>query len=103
MISARPADSRSIVASCSQTRTGSSEPRTVTELVSRMRSVRSAAAAGPTSSATLACSIVSRTRRRGDGAAPVTGSRVTSPNSMMPISNAISGPLPAAGPRVRPA
>lgn len=45
MISARPPDSRSTVANCSQTRTGSSELSTVTELVSRMRLVFSAAAA----------------------------------------------------------
>ena len=40
MISARPPDSRSSVANSSKTRTGSSELRTLTALVSRMRCVR---------------------------------------------------------------
>ena len=45
MISARPPESRSTVAKSWKTRTGSSELSTVTALVSRIRSVRSAAAA----------------------------------------------------------
>ena len=45
MISARPPDSRSSVANCWNTRTGSSELSTLTALVSRMSVVRSAAAA----------------------------------------------------------
>ena len=44
-ISARPPDSRSSVAKSWNTRTGSSDDRTVTALVRRMRSVRAAAAA----------------------------------------------------------
>ena len=43
MISARPPDSRSSVANCWKTRTGSSELSTVTALVRRMRFVRAAA------------------------------------------------------------
>ena len=116
MISARPADSRSIVANCSHTRTGSSEDKTVTELVSRICRVTAAAAASriagadptkslrwcsptpntsrPAWSAARACSMISRTRCRGDGTSPVTGSLVTSPNVMIPISNAISDSVP---------
>ena len=45
MISARPPESRSRVENCWNTRTGSSELSTVTALLSRMREVRSAAAA----------------------------------------------------------
>ena len=45
MISARPPESRSSVANCWNTRTGSSELSTLTALVSRMRFVRSATAA----------------------------------------------------------
>ena len=48
MISARPPESRSTVAKSWNTRTGSSELTTVTALVSRMRSVRTAAAASTT-------------------------------------------------------
>ena len=48
MISARPFESRSSVANCWNTRTGSSELRTLTALVSRIVSVRSAAAASTT-------------------------------------------------------
>ena len=44
MISARPPESRSIVAKSWNTRTGSSELSTVTALVSRIRSVRAAIA-----------------------------------------------------------
>jgi hypothetical protein len=51
MISARPPDSRSSVAKSWNTRTGSSELSTVTALVSRMRSVRDAAAASTTAGA----------------------------------------------------
>ena len=51
MISARPPDSRSSVANCWNTRTGSSELITETALVSRMRSVRAAAAASTTAGA----------------------------------------------------
>ena len=51
MISARPLESRSSVANCWNTRTGSSELSTVTALVSRMRFVRSAAAASTTAGA----------------------------------------------------
>ena len=54
MISARPPDSRSIVANCWKTRTGSSELRTVTALESRMRSVRTAAAPRTTAGAETA-------------------------------------------------
>ena len=43
MTSARPWESRSIVANCWNTRTGSSDDSTVTALVSRMRIVRTAA------------------------------------------------------------
>ena len=45
MISARPPENWSSVANCSHTRTGSSEPSTVTELVRRIFSVASAAPA----------------------------------------------------------
>jgi hypothetical protein len=45
MISARPSESPSTVANCWNTRTGSSELRTVTALVSRTRPVRAAIAA----------------------------------------------------------
>ncbi len=45
MISARPSESRSSVAYCWNTRTGSSEPSTVTALVRRIVRVRAAAAA----------------------------------------------------------
>jgi hypothetical protein len=48
MISARPLERRSRVANCWKTRTGSSEPRTATALVRRIRSVRAAAAARTT-------------------------------------------------------
>ena len=48
MISARPPDRRSSVAKSWNTRTGSSELITLTALVSRMRSVRCAAAASTT-------------------------------------------------------
>ena len=48
MISARPPESRSRVAKSWKTRTGSSELSTVTALVSRIRTVRSAAAASTT-------------------------------------------------------
>ncbi len=48
MISARPRDRRSSVANCWNTRTGSSELITDTALVSRIRLVRSAAAARTT-------------------------------------------------------
>ena len=48
MISARPPDSRSIVAKSWNTRTGSSDESTVTALVSRIRSVRAAAAPSTT-------------------------------------------------------
>ena len=51
MISARPPDSRSSVANCWKTRTGSSELMTLTALVSRMRDVRAAAAASTTAGA----------------------------------------------------
>ncbi len=51
MISARPPDSRSTVANCWKTRTGSSELSTVTPLESRMRFVRAAAAASTTAGA----------------------------------------------------
>ena len=54
MISARPADRRSSVANCWKTRTGSSDESTVTALVSRMRLVRSAAAASATTGADAA-------------------------------------------------
>ncbi len=48
MISARPPESRSSVANCSYTRTGSSELSTVTALVSLIRLVRAAIAASTT-------------------------------------------------------
>ena len=51
MTSARPPESRSSVANCWKTRTGSSELRTVTALLRRMRSVRAAAAARTTAGA----------------------------------------------------
>ncbi len=54
MISARPALRLSRVANCSKTRTGSSELRTVTALVSRMRWVWGAAAARATAGAETA-------------------------------------------------
>ncbi len=54
MISARPPDSRSRVANCWNTRTGSSEESTLTALESRMRSVCSAAAASTTAGADTA-------------------------------------------------
>ena len=54
MISARPRDRRSSVANCWNTRTGSSELMTETALVSRIRVVRSAAAASTTAGAETA-------------------------------------------------
>ena len=51
MISARPPESRSSVANCWWTRTGSSELITLTALVRRIRCVRSAAAASTTAGA----------------------------------------------------
>src|SRR4029453_6409587 len=48
MISARPPESRSTVAKSWKTRTGASELSTVTALVRRIRSVRTAAAPGTT-------------------------------------------------------
>ena len=51
MISARPAERASSVANCCQTRIGSSELRTVTALVRRMRLVRVAAPASATAGA----------------------------------------------------
>ena len=54
MISARPPEIRSTVANSSNTRTGSSELRTVTALVSRMRSVCAAIAASATAGAETA-------------------------------------------------
>ena len=54
MISARPPESRSSVAKSWKTRTGSSELITVTALVRRIRSVRSAAAASTTAGAETA-------------------------------------------------
>ena len=54
MTSARPCESRSSVANCWKTRTGSSEESTVTALVSRMSRVRTAAAASTTAVALTA-------------------------------------------------
>ena len=54
MISARPPERRSTVANSSNTRTGSSVLRTVTVLVSRIRSVRAATAARTTAGAEMA-------------------------------------------------
>ncbi len=54
MISARPEDRRSSVENCWKTRTGSSEERTVTALVSLIRLVCSAAAASATTGAEAA-------------------------------------------------
>ena len=54
MISARPPDSRSSVANCWKTLTGSSDESTVTALVSRIFFVRSAAAARTTAGAEAA-------------------------------------------------
>ena len=54
MISARPPEIRSSVAKSWKTRIGSSEPRTETALVRRIRSVRSAAAASTTAGADTA-------------------------------------------------
>ena len=54
MISARPPEIRSSVAKSWKTRTGSSELSTETALVSRMRSVRAAAAARTTAGADTA-------------------------------------------------
>ena len=54
MISARPPESRSSVANCWKTRTGSSELSTETALVRRIRSVRAAAAASTTAGAETA-------------------------------------------------
>ena len=51
MISARPPDSRSSVANCWKTRTGSSELRTLTAQVSRIVGVRAAPAARTTAGA----------------------------------------------------
>ena len=100
MISARPPESRSSVENCWKTRTGSSELSTVTALLSRIRDVRSAAAASvttgaetaksgrwcspiaktsrPTSSASDASSMRLRRRRAGEIARPVAGSGVSS-------------------------
>ena len=68
MISARPPDSRSSVANCWKTRTGSSELITLTALESRIRSVRSAPAASTTAGAETAksgrwCSPMAKTSR----------------------------------------
>jgi hypothetical protein len=54
MISARPPDSRSTVANCWNTRTGSSELSTDTALLRRMRRVRIAAAPSTTAGADTA-------------------------------------------------
>ncbi len=54
MISARPPESRSRVENSWKTRTGSSDDSTLTALVSRMRAVRSAAAASTTAGAETA-------------------------------------------------
>ena len=54
MISARPPESRSTVANCWNTRTGSSELNTVTALVRRIDCERSAAAASTTAGADTA-------------------------------------------------
>ena len=54
MISARPPESRSSVANCWKTRTGSSELSTLTALERRIRFVRSAAAASTTAGAETA-------------------------------------------------
>ncbi len=54
MISARPPESRSSVANCWKTRTGSSELSTLTALVSLILSVRSATAASATAGAETA-------------------------------------------------
>ena len=96
MISARPPDSRSSVAKSWKTRTGSSELSTVTALVRRILSVRSATAASttageetaksgrwcsptpktsrPTWSASSISSIRSRTRLAGSTLPPARGS-----------------------------
>ncbi len=68
MISARPPESRSSVENSWNTRTGSSELSTLTALVSRMRDVRSAAAASTTAGAETAksgrwCSPTPKTSR----------------------------------------
>ena len=57
MISARPCERRSTVANSWNTRTGSSELRTLTALVSRIRSVRTAAAPSTTAGAETAKSV----------------------------------------------
>ncbi len=54
MISARPPETRSSVANSSKTRTGSSELRTETALVRRIREVRAAIAASTTAGADTA-------------------------------------------------
>ena len=54
MISARPPESRSSVENSWKTRTGSSDDRTLTALVRRIRDVRSAAAASTTAGAETA-------------------------------------------------
>jgi hypothetical protein len=101
MISARPPESRSSVANAWKTRTGSSELRTLTALVRRMRRVRVAAAASttagaetvksgrwcsptpntssPTWSASSISSISRRNRSAGSMSCPVSGSAVRSP------------------------
>jgi hypothetical protein len=54
MISARPCESRSTVAYCWNTRTGSADGSTVTALLSRMVDVRAAAAASTTAGTLIA-------------------------------------------------
>src|SRR5690242_2882776 len=105
MISARPPDSRSTVAYCSNTRTGSSELSTVTALVSRIFSVTAAIAASATAGADTAksgrwCSPTPNTSSPSSSASRASSSRFfsrcagetepTSANVMRPSSTAAS-------------
>src|SRR5680860_909009 len=121
MISARPSESRSTVANCSNTRTGSSELSTVTALDSRMRCVRTAAAASTTAGADTAksarwCSPTPNTSSPTSSARTISSIRLwrrcgglmggpatpvpTSPKEESPIS--IRRPFPEAGGPNRP-
>ena len=96
MISARPPEIRSSVAKSWNTRTGSSEQITLTALVSRMRSVRAAAAARTTEGEETAksgrwCSPTPNTSRPTWSASSISSirSRIRSP---APVASEVSSP-----------
>ena len=90
MISARPPESRSTVANCWKTRIGSSELITLTALVSRIRFVRTAAAASTVAGAETAKS------GRWCSPTPKTSSPTSSASSISSIRfrSRSSGPSP---------